>query len=210
MPTRLLIADAHVLVREGLRDLLRDADVVVVAEAAAAEEAVRLSRQSGPEVALLEIFMSGGDGFEALSGLKTECPNVSILMFSAYDNPAFIARAFALGAAGYLLKSASGEAIVQAIHDVAAGRDIWSRETLRRVTGTFVSSRIAADVEVSLTQRETEVLGRLAEGLTNKDIARALRISYETVKEHVQHILFKIGVADRTQAAIWAVRKGIV
>ena len=90
------------------------------------------------------------------------------------------------------------------------GEAAWTREELRRVTGALATPRIVSDVEVPLTQRESEVLRQLANGLTNKEIALALGISYETVKEHVQHILRKIGVSDRTQAAVWAVRKGLV
>ena len=154
--------------------------------------------------------MPQGDGLTVLPRIKAEMPHLPILMFSGHDNPSFVARAVALGAAGYLRKNAGGDTLMQAIREVAAGRTIWNRETLRRVTGACSSSRLTMDVETPLTQRETEVLARLAEGLTNKDIAKALHISYETVKEHVQHILLKIGVTDRTQAAIWAVRKGIV
>ena len=93
---------------------------------------------------------------------------------------------------------------------MAAGKNIWTRDELRRVTGALATPRVAADIEVPLTQRENEVLRQLALGLTNKEIADALTISYETVKEHVQHILRKIGVTDRTQAAVWAVRKELV
>jgi DNA-binding NarL/FixJ family response regulator len=93
---------------------------------------------------------------------------------------------------------------------VAAGENIWTREEMRRVTGELTTPRLADDMEAPLTRRESEVLQHLAHGLTNKEIAQALGISYETVKEHVQHILRKVGVTDRTQAAVWAVRKGLV
>jgi DNA-binding NarL/FixJ family response regulator len=131
-------------------------------------------------------------------------------MLSAYDNPTYVARAVALGAAGYVLKGANRESLLDAVHKVAAGETSWTREELRRVTGALATPRLNADVEAPLTQRESEVLRQLAQGLTNKQIAVALHISYETVKEHVQHILRKVGVSDRTQAAVWAVRKGLV
>jgi DNA-binding NarL/FixJ family response regulator len=115
-----------------------------------------------------------------------------------------------LGASGYLLKGCTREQLIKAIHTAASGESAWTRDELRRVTGALATPRLAADVEVPLTQRESEVLRQLAYGLTNKEIAQALHISYETVKEHVQHILRKIGVSDRTQAAVWAVRKGLV
>jgi DNA-binding NarL/FixJ family response regulator len=99
---------------------------------------------------------------------------------------------------------------LEAINIAMRGESAWTRDELRRVTGALATPRLQTDVEVPLTQRESEVLKQLANGLTNKEIALALSISYETVKEHVQHILRKIGVSDRTQAAVWAVRKGLV
>jgi DNA-binding NarL/FixJ family response regulator len=137
-------------------------------------------------------------------------PALPVLMFSAYDNPTYIARAVALGASGYLSKSSSRDEILTAIRAVARGDSIWTREELRRVTGSLVAPRSGPESEVTLTKREGEVLKQLAFGLTNKEIAQTLGISYETVKEHVQHILRKIGVSDRTQAAVWAVRKDLV
>jgi DNA-binding NarL/FixJ family response regulator len=133
-----------------------------------------------------------------------------ILMLSTFDNPTYIARSVALGASGYLLKGCTRDQLIKAIHTAASGESAWTRDELRRVTGALATPRLAADVEVPLTQRESEVLRQLAYGLTNKEIAQALHISYETVKEHVQHILRKIGVSDRTQAAVWAVRKQLV
>ena len=133
-----------------------------------------------------------------------------VLMFSGFDNPTYVARAVALGANGYILKGTNKDKLLDAIRRTAKGENIWTREELRRVTGALATPRLATDVEVPLTQRESEVLHQLALGLTNKEIAQSLQISYETVKEHVQHILRKIGVTDRTQAAVWAVRKGIV
>jgi DNA-binding NarL/FixJ family response regulator len=109
-----------------------------------------------------------------------------------------------------LLKGSTREQLLQAIHKVATGDNAWTREELRRITGALATPRLASDVDVPLTQRESEVLRQLAFGLTNKEIAQTLDISYETVKEHVQHILRKLGVTDRTQAAVWAVRKGLV
>ncbi len=159
---------------------------------------------------MLDVRMPNGDGFTALGRIKLERPDNPVLMFSAYDNPTYIARAVALGASGYVLKTAEADRILTAIRKCAAGENIWTRDELRRVTGALSTPRLSADVEVPLTQRESEVLRQLALGLTNKEIAQALGISYETVKEHVQHILRKVGVSDRTQAAVWAVRKGLV
>jgi len=210
MSIRLLIADDHEVVRSGLRSLLADSDIEVVAEASSGDQAVALARQHAPDVVLLDIRMSDGDGLAALGRLKMDQPELPILMLSTYDNPTYVARAVALGASGYLLKGSSREKLIEAIHAAASGEDSWSRDELRRVTGALSTPRLADDVEVPLTKRESEVLRQLAYGLTNKEIAAALGISYETVKEHVQHILRKVGVTDRTQAAVWAVRKGLV
>jgi DNA-binding NarL/FixJ family response regulator len=210
MSITVLIADDHEVVRCGLRTVLADTDIKIVAEATTGEEAVRLAQEHNPNVVMLDIRMPEGDGLTALGRIKLERPDMPVLMLSTYDNPTYVARAVALGANGYLLKGTTREKIVTAIRSVSTGESIWTREELRRVTGALATPRLAADVEVPLTQRESEVLRQLALGLTNKEIAQALSISYETVKEHVQHILRKIGVSDRTQAAVWAVRKGLV
>jgi DNA-binding NarL/FixJ family response regulator len=110
---------------------------------------------------------------------------------------------------GYLVKNASRDEIIGAVRQAAAGASLWSRDHLRRASQAAPMLRGGADPDGALTKRENEVLKQLALGLSNKEIAQALDISYETVKEHVQHILRKLGVADRTQAAVWAVRKGL-
>ncbi len=210
MAIKLLIADDHQVVRSGLKSLVAGTDIEVVAEAANGEEAVRLTEKIKPDLVLLDIRMPDVDGLTALGRIKMNNPTMSVIMLSTYDNPTYIARAVALGASGYLLKGSTRDELLAAIRKVAGGEDAWTRDELRRVTGALATPRMAADVEVPLTQRESEVLRQLAFGLTNKEIGQALGISYETVKEHVQHILRKIGVTDRTQAAVWAVRKGLV
>ena len=210
MPIRLLIADDHAVVRAGLRTMVHGSDIEIVAEATNGNEALQLTAQHSPDVVLLDVRMPESDGIACLGRLRAELPNLPVLMFSAYDNPTYIARAVALGASGYLVKTASQDELLTAIRRVAGGESIWTREELRRVTGALSTPRVAVDLEVPLTKRESEVLKQLALGLSNKEIALALSISYETVKEHVQHILRKVGVSDRTQAAVWAVRKGLV
>lgn len=210
MAIRILIADDHDMVRAGLKTMLADTDVEVAAEATTGEQAVKLALSEPIDVALLDIRMPDGDGLTALGRIKLDKADLPVLMLSNYDNPTYIARSVALGAAGYLLKGCTKDELLQAIRTAAKGESAWTREELRRVTGALATPRLSADVEVPLTQRESEVLRQLAYGLTNKEIAQALHISYETVKEHVQHILRKIGVTDRTQAAVWAVRKQLV
>ncbi len=210
MPIRLLVADDHEVVRTGLVSPLEGTEIQVVAQASTGADAVRLADRVKPDVVLLDVRLSNGDGLTALQQLKEKHPHLPVLILSTYDNPTYIARAEALGAGGYLLKGLPRDELIAAIQKAARGESVWTRDQLRRVSGALATPRIAGDVEVTLTTRESEVLKQLALGLTNKEIARKLDISYETVKEHVQHILRKIGVSDRTQAAVWAVRKGLV
>ena len=207
---RLLVADDHEMVRLGLKSLLEGTEIEITAEAATGEEAVRQALSKEVDLVLLDIRMPHGDGLTALGRIKLEKPRLPVLILSAYDNPTYVARAVALGAHGYVLKSASREELVEAIRRAAKGETTWTRDELRRVTGALATPRLGSDVEVPLTERESVVLKQLANGLSNKEIAQALHISYETVKEHVQHILRKIGVTDRTQAAVWAVHKNLV
>ena len=210
MTISLLIADDHEVVRLGLRNVLEGSGIEVANEATSGEEALQKVTENRPDVVLLDVRMSGGDGLHILGRLKLDYPDLPILLFSTYDNPTYVARAVALGASGYVLKCDSSERLISAIKSAVKGESAWTREELRRVTGALATPRVVSDVEVPLTQRESEVLRQLATGLTNKEIASTLEISYETVKEHVQHILRKIGVTDRTQAAVWAVRKGLI
>jgi DNA-binding NarL/FixJ family response regulator len=189
---------------------LAGSDIQVDAEVATGNAAIKYTLEHDVDVVLMDIRMPDGDGLTALGRIRLDKPDQPILMLSTFDNPTYIARAVALGANGYLLKGCTRDELVTAITTVSTGENAWTRDELRRVTGALATPRRAADVDVSLTQRESEVLKQLAFGLTNKEIGQALGISYETVKEHVQHILRKIGVSDRTQAAVWAVNKELV
>ncbi len=210
MTIKLLIADDHEVVRTGLASLVSDTEIEVVAGAASGAEAVEMARQHSPDVVLLDIRMPDGNGLSVLKELQRDLPETKVIMLTTYDNPTYIAQAVAAGAKGYLLKGSSRDELLGAIRTVADGADAWSQEDLRRVMGAMVTPRVKADLDVPLTEREAQVLRQVACGLTNKEIARSLHISVETVKEHVQHILRKVGVSDRTQAAVWAVRKGLV
>ena len=210
MAINLLIADDHEVIRAGVKSLVESFDMLVIGEAETGNDAVRLATRLRPDVVLLDVRMPDGDGLTALGRIRLDHPRMPILMFSTFDNPTYVARAYALDANGYVLKSDGGSNLVDAIRAVADGSTVWTRDALRRVTGALATPRLKNDVEVPLTLRESEVLRQLALGHTNKEIASSLHISYETVKEHVQHILRKVGVNDRTQAAVWAVRKGLV
>lgn len=207
---RVLVADDHEVVRSGIRAVLAQTDIEIVGEALDGDEAVEMTLEKRPDLLILDVRMPKCDGLKALGKIKLERPDQPVLMFSSHDNPTYVARAVALGANGYLLKECTAAEFLDAVNRTGRGETIWTREELRRVTGALATPRMSTDIEVPLTQRESEVLKHLSLGLTNKEIAHALDISYETVKEHVQHILRKIGVSDRTQAAVWAVRKGLV
>lgn len=217
MTIRILIADDHEVVRSGLHSLFDGTEIEIVGEATTGTQAVELALGLKPDLVVLDVRMPNGaeksdtaSGLTTLGRIKLDAPDLPVLMLSAYDNPTYVARSVALGACGYVLKTAERDRILEAVRSGSKGESVWTREELRRVTGALSTPRLAGDVEVALTQRESEVLRQLALGMTNKEIAKALEISYETVKEHVQHILRKVGVSDRTQAAVWAVRKGLV
>lgn len=210
MSIKVLIADDHEVVRTGLRTLVAGTDVEIVGETASGAAAVELAEKLRPDVVILDVRLPDLDGLTALGRIKASRPEAQVMILSTYDNPTYVARAVALGAAVYVLNGANRTELLDAIRTIASGQDAWTRDELRRVTGALATPRMSADVDVPLTHRESEVLRQLAHGLTNKEIGQALGISYETVKEHVQHILRKIGVSDRTQAAVWAVRKNLV
>jgi DNA-binding NarL/FixJ family response regulator len=214
MPTerkiKLLIADDHEMVRCGLKTLLAGTEIGVVAEAATGQAAATLAVEKEVDVALLDVRMPDGDGLSVLGRIKLDKPALPVLLFSAYDNPASVARAIALGASGFLQKGCSREELLGAIRTVAAGENIWNPEKLRSASRSLRTPRFGGSLEVSLSEREGEVLRQIAHGATNKQIAATMNIGCETVKEHVQHIFRKIGLTDRTQAAVWAVRNGLV
>lgn len=210
MSIKLMIVDDHEVVRSGLASLLSGSDIDVVAEASNGQEAIEKARKHRPNVILMDIRMPEVDGLTALESIHSEMPDTKVVVLSTYDNPTYIARAVALGADDYLLKGSSQTDLVESIRAVAAGRETKGSAELRRIASTMNTKGVTEDDEVSLTQRETQVLRHLALGLSNKEIGRSLNISVETVKEHVQNILRKINCTDRTQAAVWAVKRGLV
>lgn len=210
MPIRMLVADDHEVIRTGLAALLAGTDIEIIAEAGTGKDTVKQAEKHRPEVVLLDIRMPDGDGLATLEKLRAKVPESRVVMLSTYDNPTYIARAVALGASDYVLKGSSREDLIATIKAAAAGESPSRSGELKRVAGAMKIRQVIDDDDVPLTQRETQVLRHVALGLSNKEIGRSLEISVETVKEHVQNILRKIAVSDRTQAAVWAVRKGLV
>lgn len=211
-PLTVLIADDHGVVREGLRVLLEREGIQVVGEAATGGEAVALARQLRPTVVLLDIRMPGGDGLQALSAIKTTLPQTSVIILSTYADPSYVSKAVAKGAAGYLSKEVDPERIPEAVRAVARGDNLLNRELLRIAlahTAAQGANEPQAVLLDPLSEREWDVLRLIVAGLNNEAIAETLTISIATVKTHVCHILDKLGVSDRTQAAVWAVRYGV-
>ncbi len=210
MSIRVIVVDDHEVIRTGLATLLADSDIEIVAEAASGKECLDLLENTPVDVVLLDIRMPGLDGLQTLERIKDKHPETKVVMLSTYDNPTYIARSVALGACDYILKGSSRDAMIETIRSTAKGESPSRLGELKRIAGTMRIRQTLEDDEVPLTQRETQVLRHVALGLSNKEIGRSLEISVETVKEHVQNILRKIAVSDRTQAAVWAVRRGLV
>ena len=210
MPIRLMICDDHEVIRTGLASLLAGTDIEIVAEAASGKDVLKLAAKDKPDIILLDIRMPDGDGLATLEKLRQKTPESKVIMLSTYDNPTYIARAVALGASDYVLKGSSRDDIIATIKACAAGESPSRSGELKKIANTMKVKQAIDDDDVPLTQRETQVLRHVALGLSNKEIGKSLEISVETVKEHVQNILRKIAVSDRTQAAVWAVRKGLV
>lgn len=210
MSVRILVADHHVAAVAGVSGFMSGAEIEVVAEARSGNEAVEKAVEVEPDVVLMAVWLPGENGLGALERIKQARPGMPVLMTACHPHPAELAQAHRLGASGLLLKDFTPERLQAAILRVASGEQIWSREEVRRATAVLSSDHPTSDIEAPLTPRERDVLGYVVEGLTNQGIAEQLDISYETVKEHVQHVIRKVGVRDRTQVAVWAVRKGAV
>lgn len=211
MTVKVLVADDHEIVRAGLKRMFAETDIKVVAEASTGAEALAKAESRSVDVVLLDVVMPDMDGLVALRKLKSQRPDLPVVMFSGHDNPHSVAHSVALGAAGYLPKGANARRVIKAIQTASRDEAVWTHNDLRRVAHAMPGARKkkTAGVELPLTVREKDVLTQITRGMNNKEIGIALEISYETVKEHVQNILRKLGLADRTQAAVWAVRRGI-
>ncbi len=207
---RVIIADDHGVVRAGLRGLLTAAGLDVVGEASTGREALMLARTLHPDVVLLDVRMPEMDGLQALTAIKSELPATSVVMLTVYASTEYLSRAIAAGAAGYLLKDAEPEEIVRVVRAAAQGDRVIDATLLHSVLEHTPVIEGDALQQADLTQQELRVLKLIALGLNNDAIAETLVVSRNTVKTHVRHIFEKLGVSDRTQAAVWAVRNGLV
>jgi DNA-binding NarL/FixJ family response regulator len=205
-----VLVDDHALWRGGVRSMLEDTEFIVVGEAGSGKEAVEIVRELSPKIVLLDIRMAGGDGLDALHVIKSESPKIAVIMLTTYDNPTYMARAVAGGASGYLLKGIGYEELLDALRTVASGSSLLcAQDLVRSLRGVEQDQNALSDLIEPLTAREIEVLRVLSTGIPNRDIASLLFIAESTVKTHVEHIIAKLGVSDRVQAAVWAARSGI-
>lgn len=206
-----LLVDDHAIWRGGVRSMLEDTEFEVIGEASSGREAVERVQELKPRIVLLDIRMVGGDGLDALHAIKNEHPDISVVMLTTYDNPTFMARAVAGGASGYLLKGVEQDELLSALRTVAGGGMLLSaQELVRSLRGVSDHLASSQDIIEPLTKREEEVLRLVATGMSNRDIGAVLFISEGTVKTHVEHIIGKVGVSDRVQAAVWAARHGLI
>lgn len=216
---RLLIADDHPIFRQGLRGVLSgEPDIEIAGEASDGNQAIELARTLSPDVVLVDVHMPGRDGIEVARAIKTQQPRTGIIVMTAHDDEEQLFQAIKVGAAGYYLKDVRPEVLIEAVRRVSNGEYLINESVL---TKPLVASRVlkqfrdlalaGQDVEplfVPLSAREIEVLEYIARGNSNKEIARALKISDQTVKNHITSILRKLAVNDRTQAVVYALRHG--
>ncbi len=206
-----LLVDDHAIWRGGVKSMLDDTEFRVVGEASSGPEGVEKVRELQPRLVLLDIRMAGGDGLDALGAIRAENAATSVVMLTTYDNPTYMARAVAGGASGYVLKGVGRDELLDALRKVAGGEMLLAAKDLTRILrGVSESAALAKDLIQPLSEREIEVLRLLSTGLSNKEIAPLLFISESTIKTHVEHIIRKLGVADRVQAAVWAARHGLI
>lgn len=217
--TRLAIVDDHKLARDGLRDMLADEpDIDVVGEAANGQEALGLCSRLHPDLLLMDLRMPGMDGLTATQKIKQRYPEISVLVITMHENPDHLIEALKAGAAGYVLKDSSQMEIITAVRQVRAGESPLdarlAARLIRRIAAETSERRGSSSRESAraglLTPREMEVLALMKLGHTNPQIADELAISARTAKNHVEHIMGKLGVSDRTQAVVRALEEGIL
>jgi DNA-binding NarL/FixJ family response regulator len=209
MPVKILIADDQPIAREGIRKVTQAAGMEVVGYVDSPAKIVESIASHQPAVLVTEVRLGGHDALKTLERLKSEGHECSVVVFSSHSNPTNIARASALGCHDFILKTSSCDTLVGAIQNAASG-SATPESSLLIKTKTRMTRASHGEFESPLTNRETQVLRHVSMGLSNREVGKSLGISVETVKEHVQNILRKLDVNDRTQAAVWALKKGLI
>ena len=211
---RVLLVDDHDLFRTGLRNLLEERGIQIAGEAGEGADAVRLVRELAPEVVVMDLHMPGMTGIEAIRQIHGFAPLTRVLVLTISDQDADVLEAILAGACGYLLKDSSIDDLIAGINAAAVGESLVSpaiaAKVLQHVRATGASRREAELIRSELSQREIEVLKLIANGKDNAHIAADLHISPKTVKNHISNILMKLGIENRIQAAVYAVRTGLV
>jgi len=207
---RVLVADDHAIVREGLCSVLsEEADLEVVARAADGKEAIELAKELHPDVAIIDIVMPQLDGIETVKQIKVACPAIAIIMLSAYDYEAYILAALGAGAAGYLLKETSPRELVNAIRMVHAGQGVVDLKAWNQIQQRLTASKDEGKRSLEKFQTcELDILKLVGKGMSNREIAKNLTISGRTVQTHLDNIFTKLGVHSRTEAVVYALREG--
>ena len=206
---RVLVVDDQLLFRSGLVGLLQtDGRIDVAGQASEGAEAVRLVAEIKPDVVLMDLRMPGLDGVEATRQITAQHPDVKVLVVSGFGADSFVIDALKAGASGYLLKDSGVDAIVSSIVAVASGESVMTQTVADRVLQML--TMMPKQFYDGLTEREVEILRLLAQGLVNKQIAYRLRVSDKTIRNHISNVYRKLGISDRTQAVLYAVRKGLV
>jgi DNA-binding NarL/FixJ family response regulator len=204
---RVFLLDDHEIVRRGIREMLADAgDLEVVGEASTVAEALRRIPASVPDVAVLDARLADGSGVEVCRQVRSAHPEIGCLILTSYDDDDALFSAIMAGAAGYLLKQIKGTDLVGAIRAIAAGRSLLDPAVTQRVLARLRDGPAQDPKITTLGTREREILGLVAEGLTNRQIAGRVHLSEKTVKNYVSSILLKLGLTSRTQAAVYATR----
>ncbi len=210
----LLIADDHPMVRAGLRSMLSDSRIKIVGEAANGREALELVLKVKPKVVLMDIRMPGMDGMQALEAIKAEKLDTRVIMVTTYRSTAYLLRSLSAGAAGFVLKDISREELLAAVYSVAQGTSLvdsqFLQDVLRNLESAEKTNESPEDLVEALTAREMDILRLMVEGLTNQAIGDVLGLSAGTVKGYAQTLMHKLGTNDRTQAAVKAIRLGLV
>ena len=208
-PIRVFLIDDHEVVLQGISVILHGGHITIVGTAPSGEQALDDCRMLQPDIVLLDVRLQGGeDGISLIRPLRDICPKCHVIAFTAFDSPTAIARAAAAGATDFILKTISKDALCATIEYAVANATSHPDSKLRKLTARLSKQPLPPDINAPLTPREFQVLKIISLGLSNQEIADSLGISIETVKEHVQNILRKLQVKDRTQAAVWAVRQG--
>jgi DNA-binding NarL/FixJ family response regulator len=210
-PVRVLVADDQALIREGIASLLSiEPGIEVVGTAADGRAAVELALATTPDVVLMDVRMPVLDGLGAAELLRERLPACRVLMLTTFDDEEYVVRALRAGTGGYLLKDLPPKDLARAVRLASAGVDQHDSAVLRRLVTALDRSSVAATPRIDLTEREQAVLRLIARGATNREIAARLFVSEGTVKNHVSNILSRLGLRDRTQAAIYARDRGLL